>query len=247
MNALEFGSDACRSREARTQLITRVSAFIAVFTALSSSVRADEGMTYATSVAPTFLEGQLRGCSIVFDVVRNDPEYSQNEPVQASGSLTVFAFEGAAPSVGLKLGVSPVGGQSAGKAEGPSSAYLVHGLASNINDSAGPSRASDLAGYQLFAFRLNDATAEAMSPAIETGKFKVGYTMRGGSTAAVFTVDVGVADTKDGKPVPSATNLETWRQCVSTLLASDASDDVVSAAAAAAAEAAGAPRKPTRK
>jgi hypothetical protein len=174
---------------------------------------ADEGITYATSVSPAFVDGALRGCSIVFDVLRRDPEYSRNAPVQVSGSLTLWSFENTDPRIGLKIGVSPLGGVAV---QAPAQAYLVSEFGTNIKDKLGD-EASDTPGFRMFAFVLGEDSFAALLPMIERGTFRFAYAMPGGSTGAVTAVDLNVSSIVDGKQVVDGKSSDAWGRCFTAL------------------------------
>lgn len=159
---------------------------VAVPTALlAASASAQTIRTTYVSTEPVFVEGQLRGCTLVFDVLLKDTRYLAGAETHAAGSLTLLEAEGNV-GVGLRLGLASAGVD--GPIEPPEMAYLVAGHSSGRNDLSSVFD-SDVPGFRNFAFGLGDVTSEGIT-AFMTGEGTVAYTRQGGSTAQLFTVQV---------------------------------------------------------
>lgn len=193
-------------------------ALLLAIAGLATTAAADEGQTHATSVSPIFLQGTLQGCSVSFDVVRQDAEYSRNAPVQVSGSLTFWAMAGKEHAVGLKLGTSPVGSNSPPTA--PATAYLVSDFGTNAADLVG-SQLSDTPGFRVFAFAISDETLKALTPGFEPGVFRFAYAPAGGVTGAITAVDLNVSSVASGQQVVDGKSRATWALCINRLLKID--------------------------
>lgn len=186
--------------------------------AVGSSAEADEGQTYATNVSPIFLRGTLQGCSVSFDVVRQDAEYSQNAPVQVSGSLTYWAMDGKEHAVALKLGTTPL--KSGAAPAAPSTAYLVSELGTNAADLV-TSELSDTPGFRVFAFSITDETLKALTPAFNPGVFRFAYAPAGGATGAITAVDLNVSSVNDSRQLIDGKSRAAWARCIGALLKFD--------------------------
>ncbi|WP_298123546.1 hypothetical protein [Brevundimonas sp.] len=152
---------------------------------LAASATAQTIQTTNVATEPVFVEGQFRGCTLVFDVILSDTRFRAGEETYAAGSLTLLEANGNL-GVGLRLGLASASAD--GPMEAPETAYLVVGTRSGQSDLRS-SFESDVPGYRNFAFGLGDATSEGLI-AFMTGEGTVAYTRQGGSAAQLFTVQV---------------------------------------------------------
>lgn len=143
--------------------------------------------SYTSSVEtqPVFVDGELRGCTIVFDVRFNDTRFRGGEPTLAAGSVTLLEAEENL-AVGLRLGLSK--DAPGARVESPDTAFLVDGPRTSSGEHVSTFD-SDVPGYRNFAFRLGDVTSMSIV-AFMSGQGTVGFTRDGGSAAQLFDVVV---------------------------------------------------------
>jgi hypothetical protein len=197
----------------------RRSIIAALFWLVPTIAAAQAGTTTYTSTEPIFLSGQLQGCTIVFDVVRTDVEYFDGKPVQASGAVTLFAFPGKLPSVGVKLGIGPIGSESELRKpyQAPADLFLTDGTATNAPDARHKLK-EVTPGYGLFPFAMGDKTIDAIGESLATGRLHLVYAMTHGGVGAPLTIDFR-SNLKDGAPTePEGAGLARWNDCVQKLL-----------------------------
>ena len=167
---------------------------VAIILAAPAALRADQPqtMTISTDLNPVFVNGKLRGCSIEFEVGRNDPEYSKGKLVDIQGSLSLLAFDAQSPYFLLKLAVTEAG-QSAPQA--PTDAYLLHGYATNRADFVKrlAGEAGQTPGSAMFFFRSGKSTQKAaLDDVILNRTLTFGYAMQSGGLNAVVPVDLRI-------------------------------------------------------
>lgn len=150
--------------------------------------------TYSADAAPLFMDGELTGCSIVFDVTFADYRYRGGQATHAAGSINLVAVEDGSLVLGLRLGLAPAQALDA-PFEAPGSAYLVDDLDTNLAELVDAFE-SDVPGYANWAFRLGDRTAQALMSA-SSGTFTVAYTRVGGVSAQTFDVSVEASERVD--------------------------------------------------
>lgn len=186
---------------------------------LATASWADESATRDTSFDPIISDGRVVGCGISFDVFRRDPDYFNNEQVQAAGSVYVFLFPGKIPGVGLKLGVSPLFPSDA-PYQPPKALFLVNDYRTNKDDQLGLNDGEP--GYKLAQFKLGQETIKAVTTAQATGHLAMGYAMSEGGRLDIFDVDLSVRNSDRSKDPPVVehddSTLKKWTSCIDELL-----------------------------
>lgn len=163
---------------------------VAIATVLAASLQVPSADAQSMSSAyaePIFIDGELKGCTLVFDVEFLDTRYLGGEQSHAAGSVTLLETEGSVV-IGLKLGLTSNVRDPA--VEAPASAFLVSGTRTNAVDLIS-SFESDLPGFRNFAFEPGEVTSAAVGD-LMAGEGRVGFTRSGGSVAQLF--EVGVDD-----------------------------------------------------
>jgi len=177
---------------------------VAIATMLAASLQvlpADAQSTSSAYAEPIFIDGELKGCTLVFDVDFLDTRYRAGEQSHAAGSVTLLETDGSVV-IGLKLGLTSSVRDTA--VEAPASAFLVSGTRTNAADLIS-SFESDLPGFRNFAFEPGEVSSAAVGD-LMAGEGRVGFTRSGGSVAQLF--DVAVDDEQAG----------IFRECAGQLL-----------------------------
>lgn len=186
---------------------------------LATACWADESATRDASFDPVITDGKVVGCGISFDVVRKDPDYFENDTVQAAGSVYVFRFPGKEPGVGLKLGVGPLFAADA-PYHRPSAVLLVKDYVTNKDDQISKNDGEN--GFTLTTFKFGAKTINAVVTAETTGHVSIGYAMTEGGRLDIFDVDLSVRNIDTNKsPAVVERDYSTvakWKSCVDDLM-----------------------------
>ena len=181
---------------------------------------ADGGRTTSSKVEPVFSDGAFRGCSVVFDVIRNDPEYSANALVKVSGSITVMMSPKGDPLAVLKLGSRDAKISATEQYSPPEEAYFINENGNNTIDLIGSGNV-DAAGLRLFIYKISDASIKQLVEAKSTGKLKIGYVLRKGGASAPVDVDFTARSVDAaGKVVSDGGAPREWDLCLTALMQS---------------------------
>lgn len=171
---------------------------LAMFALATEQVRAE--------VSPKFMEGVHFACEAAFDVVVEDTAYHQGRSVAVSGSFTLYNWpDQSRLFVGMKLGVSPEGGDWLAPAE----AYVVNGYRTNLSEQQAQSEAEN-PGFRLFVYNPGGAeTVHAIGRLSGEGALDVAYALEGGSMPMTFRVQLSDQQTTE------------WGQCIDALVSRD--------------------------
>jgi len=181
---------------------------------------ADEGRTTSSKVEPVFSDDKLRGCSVVFDVIRNDPEYSSNDLVKISGSVTVMLSPKGDPLAILKLGAKDAKKSASEQYAPPEEAYFINENQTNAGDLIGTGKV-DVAGLRIFAYKISDTSLQQLVGAKSTGKLKIGYALRKGGASAPVEINFTVRSVDaGGKVILDDSAPSEWDLCLTALMQS---------------------------
>jgi hypothetical protein len=181
---------------------------------------ADEGRTASSKVEPVFSGEKLRGCSVVFDLIRNDPEYSSNELVKISGSVTVMLSSKGDPLMVLKLGVKGTKQSANEQYAPPEDAYFINENETSARDLLGAGKV-DAAGLRIFVYKISDASLKQLVGAKSTGKLKIGYALRKGGASAPVEINFTVRSVDaGGKVILDDGAPNEWDLCLTALMQS---------------------------
>ena len=171
-------------------------------------------VTFYSKVSHVFRDGELSGCSAIFDVLHRDAEYQQGEYVHVSGSLS-YAVINNAPYFTLKLGVRP-NPDTSQSFVAPAEAFLIDGITTN-KANAIPAINAELAGFRMFPFHGLDPTSTMAVTLVDTGKLTVGDAMEESGTLSVVDADLRIArvDVDRGGLIERAPDAPgKWLECV---------------------------------
>ncbi|MGR4865057.1 hypothetical protein [Caulobacter sp. LARHSG274] len=181
---------------------------------------ADEGRTTSSKVEPVFSDGTFRGCSVVFDVIRNDPEYSANAIVKVSGSITVMMSPKGDPLAVMKLGAKDAKKSATEQYSPPEEAYFINENGTNAKDLIGSGKV-DAEGLRLFIYKISDESIKQIAQAKSTGKLKIGYALRKGGALAPVEVDFTARSVDaGGKVISDGGAPKEWDLCLTALMQS---------------------------
>lgn len=172
-----------------------------------------DDVTFDSSVEPVFIDGELEGCTAVFDVGHPDFEYNKGQLVHLAGSLNYSVSDRAGPIAYLKLGIEPLGDKTY---KAPAEVYLIQGTKTNKSDRL-MSAAGETPGFRIFTFRASGQTIDALMTVGQTGKLTFGYAMEQGGMLSVATADVRVKSLNLNNPDSSemdAAAQSKWLNCV---------------------------------
>lgn len=171
-------------------------------------------ITFYSRVSPTFRDGELSGCSAVFDVLHRDSEYHRGEYVHVSGSLS-YTIVNSAPYFTLKLGVRP-NPDTSNLFVRPAEAFLIQGSSTNKANFISPIDA-EMASFRMFPFYGADPTSTMAMTFVGTGKLSFGYAMEPHGMLSVVQADLEVAniDVDRGGAIQAAPDGPgNWLQCI---------------------------------
>lgn len=175
-------------------------------------------ITLSTQVSPQYVSGNLIGCQISFEAVRNDPEYSEGRYVYLTGNLSYLYFEGKDMILSLKLGVKGLEENSSFLA--PNEVYLMNGHETNKADFLNSNDSGE--GFKIFAFSFSEIGIDATISSISKNEnFTFSYAMTPGGLNAIVPINLRVEkeDLSDSsRTVISDRNPDEWKNCMSSTL-----------------------------
>jgi hypothetical protein len=175
-----------------------------------------ETVTLSTKTYPQFIAGELSGCLLTFEVVREDPQFSKGELVYLTGNLGFHVYDGK-PGFKLKLVTRGLGANSNFVA--PAEAFLNNGYGTNKADII--SNFLGESGSRLFLFSAGDATMGAVFNGVKENKFTFSYAMVTGGLNAVVPVDLQIEKLDIEAPeksVVSSKSVDEWVSCLRSTL-----------------------------
>lgn len=158
---------------------------------------ADAAGTYSVTFQPLTSAGQLKGCSLIYNVMMLDYVYQNGAPVLAVGNITYNQSE-QHPGLSLKLGLSNVLG-GARTAVPPHYAFLR----TKNGTTAGTefvSYDSDVSGYRVFVYQFTEKSARVLEDLLEGQNPTIGFNRNENGVDATFQVDLAVEDIAESSP-----------------------------------------------
>lgn len=171
-------------------------------------------VTFYSKVSHVFRDGELSGCSAVFDVLHRDSEYQHGEYVHVSGSLN-YTVVNNAPYFTLKLGVRP-NPDTSESFVGPAEAFLIEGTTTNKANAIAAINA-ETPGFRMFPFHGLDPTSTIAVTFVDKGKLSFGYAMEPHGTLSIVEADLKIAsvDADRGGLIERAPDAPgKWLECV---------------------------------
>jgi hypothetical protein len=158
---------------------------------------ADVTGTYSVTFQPLTTAGQLKGCSLIYNVMMLDYVYQNGAPVLAVGNITYNQSE-QHPGLSLKLGVSNVlGGE-------PTAAPPHHAFIRTKNGTTAGAKFvsydSDVSGYRVFVYQLTEKSVKVIEDLLEGETPTVGFNRNENGVDATFQIDLTVEDVAESSP-----------------------------------------------
>ena len=155
---------------------------------------ADAAGTYSVTFQPLTSAGELKGCSLIYNVMMLDYVYQNGAPVLAVGNITYNQTE-QHPGLSLKLGLNNVlGGERT--AVPPHYAFIR----TKTGTTAGTkfvSYDSDVSGYRIFVYQFTEKSVRVLEDLLEGQNPTIGFNRNENGVDATFLVDLAVEDTKE--------------------------------------------------
>ena len=175
-----------------------------VLTELYGAPNSDpNNITLHSDVVPMFLEGQLMGCSVVFQVLHRDNVYRDGDWALLDGSISLISVNGRALGAAIKLGVGSIESSNSAMRTAPAIAALI-GERSNV--SAGEIFTSEETqpGFRFFILDLSktkqSAFLEAWATAQAYQRINGYYALEADGLGSNFYVDMRVRQNQPSKP-----------------------------------------------
>lgn len=158
---------------------------------------ADVTGTYSVTFQPLTTGGQLKGCSLVYNVLMLDYVYQNGAPVLAVGNIT-YNQSGEHAGLSLKLGLSNV--LTSERTVVPPHYAFIRTKNGTTAGAKYVSYDSDVSGYRVFVYQLTEKGANVIGDLLEGENPTIGFNRNEKGVDATFQIDLAVADTVEGSP-----------------------------------------------
>lgn len=160
---------------------------------------ADVTGTYSVTFQPMTTGGQLKGCSLIYNVMMLDYVYQNGAPVLAIGNITYNQTDQHA-GLSLKLGLSNVLASSR-EVTPPYHAFIKSKNGTTVGAKF-VAYDSDVRGYKVFVYQITEGSVRVLDDLLEGLNPTIGFNRNKNGVDATFQIDLMVEDTKqvgDGK------------------------------------------------
>ena len=189
-----------------------------------SSVAAENDSVFGThwvKFEPLQIEGQLKGCSLVYLAVHADYVYLKGNQVIVNGSIQFSERQPGIMGLIFKIGLKDMSSLNSIFSP-PIFAYIQS--ADTTTAMATQKSIDGDAGYKLFAYKLDSLTSKILVSLTVNEKIALGYNRIKGGTDVIVPLDLSVVDseyTKDEKVIRkhSPKSTQDFADCVSMVLA----------------------------
>lgn len=148
--------------------------------------------TVSVKFQPNQVQGETRGCSLVYIAIQADHTYLNGTPIVINGNISMAQF-GSRVAIQLKIGVKNLFGDNSFTR--PHFAYLQ---TSNHSTAKVQSRVADGdSGYRLFFYSLSDPLVMSLyEELIDSGKVTIAFNRREKGLDVLVPIDLKVEDSE---------------------------------------------------
>lgn len=158
---------------------------------------ADVTGTYSVTFQPMTTGGELKGCSLVYNVVMRDYVYQNGAPVLAVGNIT-YNQTGQHPGLSLKLGLNNV--PTSDRAVAPPHYAFIRTKNGTTAGAKFVSYDSDVSGYRVFVYQLTEKSVRVLEDLLEGATPTIGFNRNENGVDATFQIDLAVEDVAEANP-----------------------------------------------
>ena len=153
--------------------------------------------TYSVTFQPLTTAGQLKGCSLIYNVMMLDHVYLNGAPVLAVGNITYNQSE-QHPGLSLKLGLNNVLGSE--RTVVPPHYAFIRTKNGTTAGAKFVSYDSDVSGYRVFVYQLTEKSVKVIEDLLEGETPTIGFNRSEKGVDATFPVDLTVEDIAETSP-----------------------------------------------
>ena len=153
---------------------------------------ADLTGTYSATFQPLTTGGQLKGCSLVYNVMMLDYVYQNGAPVLAIGNITYNQTD-THFGLSLKLGLTNV--LATDRVVVPPHYAFIRTKNGTTAGAKFVSYDSDVSGYRIFVYDVTEKSARVIEDLIEGRNPTISFNRNEGGVDASFEIDLAVEET----------------------------------------------------
>jgi len=160
----------------------------------SAAGLADVTGTYSVTFQPMTTGGQLKGCSLIYNVLMLDYVYQSGSPVLAVGNITYNQTDQHA-GLSLKLGLTNI--LASDRVTVPPHYAFIKTKNGTTAGAKFVAYDSDVSGYRVFVYQLTDKSANVIGDLLDGENPTIGFNRNEKGVDATFQIDLTVEDTKE--------------------------------------------------